>query len=214
MNEVRVSGLTTYGPIFTAMATGCTGMQCTYDWAGTGSTSVATILNEAAGVTAAGAAMANNLPQFVWIPGMFMAAKDQTTYLASASDVLSTHGTSTSGSRAAVYGTAGNTYVEGIYKGSNSAQNVVARLLIDDADATNLTVRNAMVASANAQAGAACGVHSDNEKVCTIVLGTGYVTSTAYASCTAPAAAAAAPVSGAMALASAAAAAGTLAFLF
>jgi len=214
MNEVRVSGLSTYKPFFTAMATGCSGMTCTYDWAGSGSTTTTTILSEAAGVTAAGNAMVNNLPQFVWIPGMFMAAKDQTTYLAGASDILSAHGTSTSGSRAAVYGTAGNVYVEGIYKGNNSAQNVVARLIIDDSDATNLTVRNAMVTSGNAQAGAACGVHSDNEKVCTIVLGTGYVTSTAYASCTAPAAAAAAPVSGAMALASAAAAAGTLAFLF
>jgi hypothetical protein len=127
--------------------------------------------------------MGNNRPQYVWIPGMFMAAKDQSTYLAGASDVLSTHGDSTSGSRAALYGTAGNVLVEGIYKGSNSAQNTVARLLIDDSDATNLTFRNAAVTDGNAQAGAACGVHSDNSKVCTVVLGAGYVTATAYASC-------------------------------
>lgn len=201
MNTMRVEGLTVYKPVLDAMALGCSSMTCTYDWNGNGSTSAQTILNEAAGITAAGAAMVNNLPQYTWVPGMFMAAKDQSTYLATASNVSSTHGTSTLGSRAATYGTAGNTLVEGIYKGDNTARNTVARLLIDDNDATNLTFRNAAVASANAQAGVACGVHTDNQKVCTVVIGEGYVTSSEYSGCTTPVAAAVAPaVSGAAAL--------------
>jgi len=156
------------------------------------------------------------LAAFKWYPALFLAAKDQTTYLATAADVASAHGDSTLASRGEKYGVAGAVLVEGIYKGLNSATNTVARLLIDDGDATNLAFRSNFVKADVDQAGAACADHTDKEKVCTVLLGAGFAASAAYEACTTPAVAAAAtvPTSGAVALATAGAAAAALAALF
>jgi len=154
---------------------------------------------------------------FTWYPALFLAAKDQTTYLATAADVASAHGDSTLATRAEKYGTAGASLAEGIYKGTNTAKLTVARLLIDDGDATNLAWRTAFLASATDQAGAACATHTDTEKVCTVLLGAGFAASAAYEACTTPAVAAAATTptpAGAVALATAGAAAAALAALF
>lgn len=133
---------------------------------------------------------ATALTALKWYPALFLAAKDQTTYLATAADVASAHGDSTLASRGEKYGTAGAVLVEGIYKGTNTAALTVARLLIDDGDATNLAFRTAFVSADTDQAGAACATHTDTEKVCTVLLGAGFAASAAYEACTTPAVAA------------------------
>lgn len=216
MQDARLFAVATWKPLLTAIASGCSGMACTYDWQGSGATSAETILTQAAGVTAAATAVgAANLTQFKWYPALFLAAKDQTAYLATAADVASTHGDSTLTSRAAKYGTAGAELAEGIYKGLNTAQLTVARLLIDDGDATALKFRTAFVGATNDQAGAACATHTDKERVCTVLVGAGFAAGSAYEACTTPAVAAAATTpAGAQTLAAGVAAAAALAALF
>lgn len=146
---------------------------------------------------------------------MFMAAEVQTTYLSTASDTLSTHGTSNLTTRATTYGTVGSTLVEGIYKGNNSAVNTVTKLLIDDADST-LAFRNAFVTESNAQAGVSCATHTSGGKVCTVLIGAGYSTSSDYSGCVAAVTAAAATpnITGAFALAASTIVAASMAALF
>lgn len=150
---------------------------------------------------------------------MFLAAKDQTTYMATAAGTESTHGSSSLASRAKKYGTAGAVLVEGLYRGVNSAPNTVARLIIDDNDATALKWRNAFIETGNDQAGTSCAAHATAapaEQVCTALIGAGFRADAAYATCTTPAVAAAAVVpAGALALTAAGLATGlAAAFLF
>jgi hypothetical protein len=147
---------------------------------------------------------------------MFMAAEVQTTYLSTASDVLSTHGTSNLTSRAATYGTAGSTLVEGIYKGDNSAVNTVTKLLIDDLASPTFSFRTAFIADANNQAGVSCATHTSGGKVCTVLIGAGYSTSSEYSGCVAAVTAAAATpnITGAYALAASTIVAASMAALF
>lgn len=108
MQEMRLAGLSTYKPILDSMASNCNGLSCTFDWNGNGSTSVATFSGGAAKITSAGQACGlNNLTQYTWVPGMFMAAKDGTEILATASSTSSTQGASTLGSRGLKYGQPG-----------------------------------------------------------------------------------------------------------
>lgn len=140
LQEARLSPKTGMGPRLTAIATACSGLTCSYDWAGTGGAATdQTILTGDVGVAAAGVAVtALSEPgtALAWYPALFLAAKDQTTWLATATGTDSAHGTSSLASRAAKYGTSGSALVEGIYRGVNSATNTVARLLIDDNDST------------------------------------------------------------------------------
>jgi len=125
MQSVRAAGAASWATHFTNIATGCSNMSCTYAWgpaaaptalaAGTSVSSVETLTSQGAGVTAAATAVRamGDLAYskgFVWTPGMFQAAKEQTDYLKTSSDASSTHGTSTTASRAAKFGTAGNDY--------------------------------------------------------------------------------------------------------
>lgn len=149
---------------------------------------------------------------------MFLAAKDQTEFMATAAGTDSTHGTSSLASRAKKYGTAGAVLVEGLYRGTNSAPNTVARLLIDDGDA-NLAFRTAFLETNNDQAATSCKAHATAapaEQVCTALVGSGFVAGASYATCTTPAVAAAAVTpTGALALTAAGlAAAASLAALF
>jgi len=220
MQAVRAGGRTSASPTLTAISAGCSGMTCTYAWGPASGTaamagdaavsSAVTLTSQAAGVDAAAAAVLamGDLAYskgFVWTPGMYQAAKEQTAYLKTSSDAAAAHGTSSVASRAATYGQAGNDYSEGIYVGAATAENTVALLVIAaDAGTTGGAFRTAFVQSAAvAQAGVACAARADGDNVCTAVVGSGYATSSAYAACVTPAAAAAVVPAGALALAAA-----------
>jgi len=227
MQAARAGGRSVYQPLMTSIASGCVGMACTFAWGpsaaptaaapGTSVSSVETLTSQAAlGPTAAGAALGGMgdlaaSAGFVWTPGMYQAAKEQTLYLKTSTDAAANHGTSTTASRAAAYGAAGSTYEEAIYVGKASAQGTVALLLIADAQASSAAsgaqpaFRAACVQTAGvAQAGLACALRADGDNVCTAVVGVGYATAAAYATCVTPAAAAVAPTpTGALALAAA-----------
>lgn len=220
MQAVRAGGRTYMTPRLTAIASGCTGMSCTYAWGpATGTAAIAgdaavssavTLTSQAAGVTQAATdcTTMGDLAYsagFVWTPGMYQAAKEQAAYLKTSSDAAATHGTSTVASRAAAYGVAGSDYSEGIYVGAADAAGTVAQLVIAaDAGTTGGAFRTAFLqTAATAQAGVACAARADGDNACAAVVGSGYATSAAYAACTTPAAAAAVVPAGALALAAA-----------
>lgn len=89
-------------------------MSCSYAWTAAevtaGTTSAKTFTTEKTGITAAATAASATTGTGVgileWSPGLYLASKKQTDYLKSAASIVSTHGESSSASRAAEYGEA------------------------------------------------------------------------------------------------------------
>jgi len=98
-------------------------------------------------------AAATDLAELEWEGGLAMAAFDQATYLASATELSSVgSGDSSFADRVAAYGTAGNDSTEILHGSDNTPTWVVLDMLIDDKDSTNVS-RNALLSSAVSQAG-------------------------------------------------------------
>lgn len=143
----------------------------------------------------------NNLSALEWSPGLFMAAKDQTTYLATASSIEADHGDSTVVARMAKYGTASSDAKELSVWGDMNAQGVVALLAIDDLDSSS-AFQAAMLSTGTKYAGVAAADHASNTRVTTVNLDSNFVTGSDYTTCVVATVAAAAPT-GAIALAAA-----------
>lgn len=176
-------------------------MTSTYDYNGDGTAEDKTLTkdNAASSTKTAIDAAGNNLSSLEWSPGLFMAAKDQTTFLATASSISSEHGGSTTASRLAKYGTASSDVRELSVWGDMNAQGVVTLLAIDDLDSSS-NFQASMLAAGTKYAGVASAAHASNTMATTVALDTNFVTGSAYTTCVVATVAAAAPT-GAAALA-------------
>lgn len=178
-------------------------LTSTYDYNGDGTAEDKTLTKtDAALVTKTAMDTAgNNLSALEWSPGLFMAAKDQTTYLATASSIEADHGDSTVAARMTKYGAATSDAKELSVWGDMNAQGVVVLLAIDDLDSSS-AFQGAMLNTGTKYAGVASASHASNTKVTTVNLDSNFVTGSAYTTCVVATVAAAAPT-GAIALAAA-----------
>lgn len=178
-------------------------LTSTYDYNGDGTAEDKTLTKtDAAAVTKTAMDTAgNNLSALEWSPGLFMAAKDQTTYLATASSIEADHGDSTVVARMTKYGTATSDAKELSVWGDMNAQGVVVLLAIDDLDSTS-AFQAAMLSTGTKYAGVAAADHASNTRVTTVNLDSNFVTGSDYTTCVVATVAAAAPT-GAIALAAA-----------
>lgn len=128
--------------------------------------------------TTVGAATGGELE---WTGGLAMAAYDQATYLASATELSSVgSGDSTFAERVAVYGTAGNDCTEILHGSDNTPTWVVLDMLIDDKDSTN-TSRTALLSSAMSQAGVMAADNATFTTVYVAALDSGFVALDSFA---------------------------------
>lgn len=127
---------------FTQACTESAGLaNCKSNYAGTGTTSKNYVRGTAnlttLKTTLTGAGILSSL---TWTPGLFKAAKDHATDMASTNPVVTTgNDASTLATRVAKYGTAGtgNTLVENLQATTDTATWVVLSMLIDDTDSGN-----------------------------------------------------------------------------
>lgn len=221
LNNMRTNAASTYAPLLQAVydatwsTTGAPGTVSTVNWDGTGNSNRTFLLGKA-GVLAAKNAVntaGNNLTQFTWSPGLFLAAKDHAAYLSTLAGVSSTGtGGSTAATRVGLYGTKGNSFEEVLYMNDDTVANTIVMMLIDD---TNASDRAALINSAYTQGGMSIldNTSDSTKKTGVLYIANTFTTNEPYASCTLPSISAQVITANAIALAAAAGSL-TLAALF
>jgi len=127
MQDVRLQAKSYWKGQLDVINTSMNILTSTYDYNGDGTTENLTLTKDncASSASAACNTAGDNLSSLEWSPGLFMAAKEQATYLGSATSISADHGSSTTASRLANFGTASSDAKELSIWGDADAKGVV-----------------------------------------------------------------------------------------